>query len=276
MKEVFKANRIYPFHFMYDTGLLEEIKDVIRGKRREVESRAGGLADITDRLIEKITRRPGRAIWREMKNGARRPFDPGRAGTQTIGAFLDAYTAPGATPKRLHIVGHSTGAILLGALLDALGRLPSPPRVHSCLLMAPACTHDDFNASYRPLLKERDAKRLGIGKMAIYNLNEELELDDKVTALYRKSLLYLVSNAFEEDKGERILGMQVFRRFLGRVPGPKVFRIETSDGSSRGRPKTASKTHGGFDNDVHTLNDVLRTILRKAPLREFTEEDLKY
>ena len=43
MKEVFKSNRIYPFHFMYDTGLLEEIKDLVLGKKKAVEERAGGL-----------------------------------------------------------------------------------------------------------------------------------------------------------------------------------------------------------------------------------------
>ncbi|KKK49469.1 hypothetical protein LCGC14_3134740, partial [marine sediment metagenome] len=32
MKDVFKANGIYPFHFMYDTGLVEELMDVIRRK----------------------------------------------------------------------------------------------------------------------------------------------------------------------------------------------------------------------------------------------------
>ena len=44
-KETFKANRIYPYHFMYDTGLVEEIRDVVRGRQSEVESRAGGLTD---------------------------------------------------------------------------------------------------------------------------------------------------------------------------------------------------------------------------------------
>jgi hypothetical protein len=29
MKETFKANGIYPYHFMYDTGLLEEVKDIL-------------------------------------------------------------------------------------------------------------------------------------------------------------------------------------------------------------------------------------------------------
>jgi hypothetical protein len=112
--------------------------------------------------------------------------------------------------------------------------------------------------------------------MAIYNLEPDLELDDSVTPLYRKSLLYLVSNAFEETLGERILGMQVFRSRLGTVPNRPVFQIHTSDGSSTSSTRTASKTHGGFDNDVDTMNNVLRSVLKGTPEREFTKSDMKY
>ena len=47
MKEVFKEepdHRIYPFHFMCDTGLLEEIKDVLLGKESAVEERTRGFS----------------------------------------------------------------------------------------------------------------------------------------------------------------------------------------------------------------------------------------
>jgi hypothetical protein len=276
MKEVFKANRIYPFHFMYDTGLLEELKDIVLSKKKDVEERAGGFTDFTDKLVERSTRRPGRAVWREMKRGAILPFEAEGAGTQTIRAFLDAFSQPGANHKKIHIVGHSTGAILLASLLKAMGAAVDTPRIQTCLLLAPACTHDTFNQVYRPLLKERDGKKFGIARMALYNLNSELELDDTVTPLYRKSLLYLVSNAFEEELGERILGMMKFRSRLGRVPGSPIFRILESDGSSSSTTKTASKTHGGFDNDVDTMNDVLHSVLRKAPEHEFSKKHLKY
>jgi pimeloyl-ACP methyl ester carboxylesterase len=276
MKEVFKDNRIYPFHFMYDTGLLEEIKDIVLGKKKEVEERAGGFTDFTDKLVENATRRAGRAIWREMKRGATTPFATDGAGTQTIQAFLDAFAQPGATPKKIHLVGHSTGAILLASLLDALAGLEDPPRVQNCILMAPACTHEVFKQVYRPLLNERDSSKFGIGRMVIYNMNERLELDDTVTPLYRKSLLYLVSNAFEEEKGERILGMQMFRRYLGRLPSSPILRINESDGESTSSARTASKTHGGFDNDVDSMNDVLKSVLKRTPVRPFDKNDLKY
>lgn len=65
MRDTFKLNRIYPYHIMYDTGLLEELKDVVLGREEEAEQRAGGLTDWTDKILEQSTRIPGRALWRE-------------------------------------------------------------------------------------------------------------------------------------------------------------------------------------------------------------------
>ena len=277
MKEVFKENGIYPFHFMYDTGLLEEIKDVVFGKENTLKKRAGGfITDFTDKLIESTTRHAGRAIWREMKSGAQKPFEQDSDGTLTLRAFLDAFADKDAHHKKVHIVGHSTGAILLASLLQSLAQLPGAPRIKNCMLLAPACTHGVFKNIYLPLVNERNKERFGIEQMRIYNLDERLELEDTVTPLYRKSLLYLVSNAYEEIAQERILGMQIFRRYLRNLPGSPVFRIEISDGSSNRRTKTASKTHGGFDNDIYTMNDILRNILQVEPKRVFTEKDLDY
>ena len=276
MKAVFKDNGIYPFHFMYDTGLIEEIKDVVLGKKEEVDKRAAGITDFTDKLIEKATRQAGRALWREMKQGASSPFDEDGAGTQTIRAFLDAFAANNALPKSVHIAGHSTGAILLANLLDALKEIDGALRIRTCLLFAPACTHEVFNRSYKPLLLERSNDKFGIDRMKIYNLDSQLEKDDTVTPIYRKSLLYLVSNAFEEEKAERILGMQTFRNRLGRLPGSPTFRYEISTGSANGNTRTTATTHGGFDNDVATMNDVLKAVLRKDPVRRFKAEDLDY
>ena len=276
MKDVFQQNRIYPFHFMYDTGLLEEIADVVLGRQAEVDERAGGFTDFTDKLIEKATRKAGRAIWREMKHGAHRPFEDDGAGSQTIAAFLDAFAGEKAIPKKIHVVGHSTGALLLASLLQAMGRLENAPRIQSCVLLAPACTHEIFNEVYRPLMKERDTGKFGLHRMSVFNLDADLELGDTVTPAYRKSLLYLVSNAFEETVGERILGMQKFRRRLGRLPDRPVFQLHVSDGRGDAGAKTASRTHGGFDNDALTMNGVLRAILRKAPARAFTGRDLTY
>ncbi|MEQ8205264.1 MAG: hypothetical protein RIA65_03740, partial [Woeseia sp.] len=273
MKETFKANRIYPFHFMYDTGLLEELKDVVRGRHDEVNERAGGLSDWTDRLIERLTKTAGRALWREMKYGAQRPFAVDGAGTSVLTAFINAFAAHNSAIK-LHIVGHSTGAILHAYLLEAATRLSAQLRIASASLLAPAATTDLFRSHYRPLLTSRKAAA-GIDRMDIYNLSNKLEQDDTVTGVYRKSLLYLVSRAFEEvPHPAPVLGMQDYcKSIANRIP---KLTLHVSDGDVRETRTTKSDTHGGFDNDPATMNSVLKRVVGKKPVHPFTGKSLKY
>jgi len=274
MKEVFKANRIYPFHFMYDTGLMEEIKDVVFGKKSQTHDRVAGIADWSDKFLEYVTRRPGRAIWREMKSDAHLPFVGNRAGAQLIKAFLGKLKKPDARPKKIHLVGHSTGGILLAHFLEAFRKLGPQHPIASCRLLAPACRLDLFHSHYMPHLGAPQGK-FGIQQMVVYNLTDEVERDDHVARIYRKSLLYLVCHAFEEVQGEPLLGMQKFSRETEHTK-PGVLEFVYSNGLNGGALRTASASHGGFDNDPHTMNDVLRGILGKKPGRPFEEEDLKY
>ena len=273
MKETFKDNRIYPYHFMYDTGLLEEIKDVIFGSAKQVEGRAGGLTDWSDRLIEDLSRPAGRAVWRQMKKGARRPFNDGRAGVSVLQEFLQAIAASG-KPKKIHLVGHSTGCILHAYLAVALTNLQPGVRIRSASLLAPAATTDLYQSHFRPLLKAKKSAA-GIDRMDIYNLSGKLELDDSVAGVYRKSLLYLVSRAFEEQPlPAKLLGMHRYSKNLANsVPS---LNIHFSKGKVRGAQQTKSESHHGFDNDPATMNSVLRRVLGKAPQNPFTKKSLKY
>ena len=276
MKETFKANKIYPYHLMYATGILEELKDVIIGRRKEADDRAGGLTDWIDTLIEKLTRVPGRALWREMKAGARLPFDDGRAGTRTLQAFIDAFGAAGKN-RKIHLVGHSTGMILLSYLLQRLSTLAPQSVVSTVSLMAPAGSVDLFTDVVQPFLKA-PYPDFRVQEMTIYNLSEQLEQDDEVTKAYNKSLLYLVSRAFEEQIPEKILGMEKFSETVGRRKLPRL-TIHYSQGKVPGARVTGSETHVGFDNDVLTMNHVLRRVLKasaQSPVREFSAETLEY
>ncbi|XAL98386.1 C1 family peptidase [Phycisphaeraceae bacterium D3-23] len=273
MKDVYKENKIYPYHFMYDTGLREELKDVVFGKRNETTQRVGAMSDMSDWLVEKAARLPGRALWREMKSGAQSPFHKRNAGTKTLELMARAISEQPASKRcKIHLVGHSTGAIFIAHLLERLKQIGKIKRVASVSLMAPAATIDLYEDIYQPLLTARQSQ-FGIDQLCIYNLTDRLERDDTVTMVYRKSLLYLVSRAFEEKRKAPLLGME---KYSEELEPHKRLTIHYSDGRAFQTAKTRSETHGGFDNDPNTMNSILRTVLSKRPRRLFTCEDLDY
>jgi hypothetical protein len=108
--------------------------------------------------------------------------------------------------------------------------------------------------------------------MAIYNLKDELEQDDNVAKIYRKSLLYLVSKAFERVKDKPLLGMENYEDLVTTV-GPQPLFIYSNGVEGQ---RTRSTSHGGFDNDVYTMNHILRRVLGGAPGQPFTKVNLDY
>jgi hypothetical protein len=278
LKDGFTRNRIYPFHLMYDTGLAEELKDVVLRALRGAEARAEGFLDWikdqiverTDTLIEDAVRKPVTPLWEEMKRDARLPFEVSPGGPSPHG--LEAIDIIAATLKgtgiKLHLVGHSTGGVLIGHLLEALDSLQMPDLVTSCSLFAPACTVEFFEQHYAPRLKTKhQGTRLPV--LDVYNLRDKLELDDNVVGAYRKSLLYLLSNALEREHGKPIFGMEAYSKAL---EGTKGLNLIYSNGKGK---VTRSLSHGGFDNDAYTLNSVLRRVLGGKPDKPFTDREME-
>jgi hypothetical protein len=277
LKDGFKRNGIYPLHMMYDTGLGEEISDSVQ---RALTGRPAGnfLADLreavverTDTFIEDAVRRPVTAIWDEIKRGARLPWvdkPDGNAGdgAAAISTFMQVLQETGV---RVHLAGHSTGAILLGHLLAALDQLELPDLVDTCSLMAPACTIDFYQEHFAPRLgKGGSGVRLPV--LEVYNLLDSLELSDQVGGVYRKSLLYLVSNALERERSKPLLGLEKDAR---KLANPAALKLHWSDGSKGS--VTRSTTHGGFDNDIYTMNSMLKRMLGTAPALPFSANEMK-
>ena len=281
LKEGFKRNGIYPFHIMYDTGLVEELKDTVlrafTGKRTE-----GFFTDLRDRiqeqtdlLIEDFLRKPATPIWEEMKADTFRPFDYNSEnntadGIKTITAFIDALQD---THLKIHLAGHSTGSLLIGHLLQALDPHNTPNIIQSCSLMAPACSIGFYKSYYEPRLldEEEENNLIKLPQLSIYNLSNRLEEDDNVSLVYRKSLLYLVSRALERHIDKPMLGLQ---KFAKKLDSKSRLTIHVSKkGAKKGT--TCSKSHGGFDNDLSTMNSILTDILGKPPKNPFTENEMK-
>lgn len=288
VKAGFKRNRVYSFHIMYDTGLAEELQDLIVAKFGFLRRRTEGFFDDlkrfkdrvsdhvqerSDKILEGLTRTPGTALWREMKRGAQMMFDDDNAGRETLQIFLDALAAQGgdALPrKKIHMAGHSTGAVLLASLLEMTHRTGPEFTVDSLSLFAPACTVDLFKRGFVPGLREEGGA--SIKSLTVFNLTDALERDDNVAKIYRKSLLYMVSRSFEDKHEERIAGMAKYARFMPRHPRLEIVLANPDRKQSR----STSSSHGGFDNDAATMNSLLKNILGKQPTAPFTEEELAY
>ncbi len=279
LKDGFKRNGIYPFHIMYDTGLAEELKDAVvraycgertRGFFRDMRD---NLIERSDLLIEDLVRKPVTPIWEEMKNDAFLPFSVKKSGEISAGLFVIRAFAEALkdTHLKIHLAGHSTGAVLLGHLLDGLDSLDLPDIIESSSLMAPACSIDFYREHYEPRLQEQESSKIKVKlpSLSIYNLTEQLELDDNVSLVYQKSLLYLVSRALERLIDKPILGMQRYSKSLTKHPG---LSINYSNGK---KGLTTSVSHGGFDNDINTMNSIMTQILNKKPEKPFTEEEMK-
>jgi len=191
----------------------------------------------------------GSALWGRMKRQTEYAFR--RAdGAPPPGAlaFLDALARrfpPGGVRPSLSVVAHSAGGIyachLLAALRDLHAKDPAfDLRLKDLLLLAPACDFRLFASVLGPAAC--------FDQVRLFALRDELECGYwEVPVLYPRSLLYLVSGAFEKENGGDgaydlpLLGMERYhvgtdvykqpevgqvRQFLAGDPKRQVWSVE--------------------------------------------------
>ena len=287
MRDVCKNNEIYPLHIMWETGPVETFGSIIDDLFTRVDAHASRRAasfgaETKNRLIE-ITSAPfGRRMWDEMKENAARASDHRRGigGMQLMAKYARQALAPFREQLldewELHIIAHSAGSIFFGHALPHLIKLGVP--IKSVQLFAPAIRIDEFKRLVVPHIQA------GVCPVpSTFILNEEQELSrDPNMGPYGKSLLWLVSNAFEDSRGTPLLGMQHFIKAdkplhkllsiaVGDLPG-----LVISENLGQHGCETVSTQHGGFDNDPFTLNSALYRILGTVPRHAFTARDLQF
>ena len=308
-REVMLANEIYPLHVMWESGAYETLGSMLKDFHTDVDDRAGvgewlrklrdNLVEAKDRSLEVTLARPGGLMWREMKENARlaseHPDNRGAMQLLTARArkAMSSLSADTRGSLELHVVGHSAGSIFTAYALPLL--LKAGIKLRSIQFMAPAITVDLFRQHVLPLVEGGKCPH-----PTNYVLSDTGERDDTIGP-YGKSLLFLVSNAFEGTRGVPILGMERFvsdqgemaGRFLGGNTWASDFFKKPVDGSPsliiagneslerlpgalQGASLSRSESHGGFDNDVDTMNSVLTRILGARPRRYFEVRDLRY
>jgi hypothetical protein len=310
-KEVMLANEIYPVHIMWESGAMETVKSLLKDHLTDVDDRAGGPADwlkrlrdnlveAKDRSLELTLAKPGSAMWREMKENARlASIHPDKKGamellTERARHAIGKLGAETRSTLELHMVGHSAGSIFAAYALPLI--LKTGIKLKTLQFMAPAIRLDLFKELVLPLVTSGKCPH-----PTNYILSDAGERDDTVGP-YGKSLLFLVSNAFEGALGVPLLGMERFVSAKGETRDRFIHKdhkwttsfFETKiDGSPslivagneeldkqfgvlQGANLSRSETHGGFDNDRDTMNSVLARVLGAKPRRAFEVRDLQY
>ncbi len=291
------AAEVYPLAFVWRTDLWTTVTNILEDgiSSRKSNELVGGtkdfLLDRTDDTLERVARLiGGKQVWGEMKENAVLSTMSNAGAARAVALELSAFLkAPRGQHFEVHLAGHSAGSIFLAPfcrLLSGRGQIevdelleqtdrrwdPIDGLEHSiktCTLWAPACTVDLFNATYRIAVESAAIKR-----MAIFNLNDAAEQDDNCGRIYNKSLLYLVSNAFEKDPrrlfkklGYPILGLDRFvQRDLEQwLLSKKVdYILAPNSNPSGGASASRATQHGAFDDDAETVQSTLARIVGRA------------
>jgi hypothetical protein len=288
-----KANGVYPIYFTWETGLIETLRSFLPfgGQRGLPGVETRGLADFTDRRIEELIHVPGEKVWGGMKRSAEQSVDPipmvggqpepregggARYVAEKLVEFLQKHSA-GSVPIELHAVGHSAGAIFHSWFLPAALDLGTGPFT-SVHFLAPAITVNGFIRRLAERLRNNE-----LGRTTIYTMKKAMELADNCGRVYRKSLLYLIHFALEPVREEPILGLEVslradrtLKQIFALDGQPSVIGevVWSESPSEDGRSASRSISHGGFDDDVPTMDSVLRRILDvsdTAPIQSFAK-----
>lgn len=287
------AAEIYPISFVWKSDFWSTLgnilEDALRRRRPEgfLDAAKDFLLDRLDDALEPLARiLTGLAQWEEMKENATRASSLPQGGARiAVDALADL--AKKDPTVEVHVAGHSAGSIFHAPLVQYLstkGRIAKGPMsgrtgravpIETCTLWAPACSIALFEDSYLPAIHAG-----GIRRCSIFTLTDEAEQDDHCGNVYHKSLLYLVSNAFERKPriplfrdGEPILGMQ---RFLERsdvlakeIRARRVDHVLSPNTVPEGDPGASRATsHGSFDDDPTTLEATLARITGRQDGRD--------
>lgn len=268
---------VYPISFIwktdYFTTLKNIVQDALRKRRTEgiLDAAKDFMLDRLDDALEPIARgATGKAEWDEMKENATLATESAKGGARLFLAGLDRLYKRYPSLE-VHVVAHSAGSIFMAHLL---GRLTAQRNagglgrtVATCTLLAPACTMELFEEKYLPAIE-----RGRIQQLALYTLTDKTEQDDNCAGIYHKSLLYLVSNAFEDTPripmfrdGVPILGMEKFVKARSSLDTlfktHKAMWIRSPNTEDEGMPgAAAAKHHGDFDDDRATLLGTLHRV----------------
>jgi hypothetical protein len=244
------AARRFPVFLMWESDLRSTVagrlQDLVKAAPRPTAGPLEALGRWWDARLESLLAPAGSALWGEMKQNAQAISAGAESGAGILFRHLMHADVARRHPVRLHLVGHSAGAIVHAYLIDRLAAQEWD--FASVTFLAPALRVDAFEERVMPWLAAGRIKRF-----RQFHLTDAAERQDPTCRPilgYGQSLLYLVSRAFEGGRDVPILGMERHvPAGLRRMRKAKLFAAPSS--------ATASTTHGGFDDDAATMASVI-------------------
>ena len=309
---------VYPLAFVWKTDYWTTVRNVLEDaqRRRKPEGFLDATRDFLlnrlDDALEPIARHAtGKLEWDQMKQNGLGATLLADGGARRVASFVQQLAAQGV---EVHVAGHSAGSIFMAPLVQLLATkgaidwtgmpdtaglsYPGADQglgvpIKSVTMWAPACTIDLFARCYKPVVDAGQVERF-----ALFTLTDKAEQDDHCGHIYNKSLLYLVSHAFEAtarnplipvgDKGANlsaagvgILGMEWwltrhpatrgwFQRLNGSVDAAKegkaVWVLSPNAVAEGARNGSTATHHGDFDDDSATVKATLARILGRQSL----------
>lgn len=285
---------VYPLAFIWKRGIAESLKNILENcvKHRRPDEDVGSdkdfLLERLDDTLERLARPLGKRVWAQMKEDAALASMSAAGGARHVARCLALLAKK--QPVEIHVAGHGAGSIFMSPLVQLLttpagSALPvdglreevgcawDPIKglgleVQTCTLWAAACTMSLFKATYLPAIEGGS-----IASPALFNLTDSSEQDDNFACIYNKSLLYLVSNAFEKEPrrffqsdGFPLVGLDRCVRqdaTLGKlIEQGRIDYVLAPNAEPEGSLNGSRATHHGeFDDDRVTVLATLTRIL---------------
>jgi len=248
--------QIFPVFFMWETDLWStlgnRLEDLVKGLPKPTAGLIDQLSRFWNRRLERLLAPAGSMIWGEMKQNADGISAFSQSGARIL--YDHASKSPGFAPfrVRLHLIGHSAGSIVHSYLIDRLGKLGW--NFESVNFMAPAVTVELFRDKVLKRIQDGTVKQF-----RTFHLTEAAEQQDPTCRPilgYGRSLLYLVSESFENGITTPILGIE--KHFNEHIGVLKLKNVQSWSAPTTG--VASSTTHGGFDDDEVAMQSVISLI----------------
>lgn len=260
------SHRILPVFVLWETDAAGAVRKLLEAKVESDDEPAlplpwravtpAALLAWHDERIEGRVRRPGRALWREVKTHAREIATADGAGVLILLDLLRARARRKAYPTvRVHLVAHSAGALVHTHLIPRIVR--AGLSLSTVNLLSPAVAVQEFSTVAGAAMEASQAR------MLVAYLTDAAERSDATCSPYGHSLLYMVSRVLEEEPDTPLLGLEqhLVPAVLQRDWGARVTRLMSPGGRTPEDLRfTTATTHGALPEDPAVMQAVLHHI----------------